>query len=95
MSKGKHIFVTLVLLEFVLSFSQQRSNPFYLLGWPLAAILFGLFLTAQMLEREPALLEQNRAAIMDQHEPVWQPQSLKNSQYEVATHPVPAIARHH
>ena len=93
--KWKYIFLTLALLELVLGFSELRPNAFFFLGWPLGAIFFGLFLMAQILERESALLEQNRAAIMDQHEPVWQPQSPKNSQYEVATHPVPAIARYH
>jgi hypothetical protein len=94
--KWKHIFLTLTLLQLVIGFSAPRPNTFFFPGWPLGAIFFGLFLIAQMLERESALLdEQNRAAIMDQHEPVWQPQSPKNSQYEVATHPVPAIARTH
>jgi len=94
--RWKYIFLTLALLELVIGFSELRPNTFFFLGRPLGAMFFGLFLIAQMLERESALLdEQNRAAIMDQHEPVWQPQSPKNSQYEVATHPVPAIARHH
>jgi len=96
MPRWKHIFLTLALVEFAMGSSDLRSTPLFFLGPPLGAILFGLFLMAQRLEREPALLdEQNRAADLAQHEPVWQPQSPKNSQYEVATHPVPAIARSH
>jgi hypothetical protein len=91
----QYIFLTLALVELVIGFSAPQPETFLFPGRLLGATFFGLFLMAQMLERESALLEQNRAAIMDQHEPVWQPQSLKNSQYEVATHPVPAIARYH
>jgi|SRR5208282_4388729 len=92
----KYIFLTLALLEFVIGFSDLRPATFFFLGRPLGAIFFGLFLIAQMLERESALLdEQSRAANLVQHEPVWHPSSLKNSQYEVATNPVPAIAQIH
>jgi hypothetical protein len=92
----KYIFLTLALVELVIGFSEVRPATFFFLGRPLGAIFFGLFLIAQMLERESALLdEQNRAADLAQHEPVWQPRPLKNSHYEVATHPVPAIARIH
>jgi hypothetical protein len=96
MPRWKHIFLTLALVEFAMGSSDLRSTPLFFLGPPLGAILFGLFLIAQMLEKEPALLdEQNRAAGLDQHEPVWNPGPPKNSHDEVATHPVPAIARSH
>jgi hypothetical protein len=92
----KYIFLALALVEFAIGFSDLRPTTFFYLGRPLGAILFGLFLIAQMLERESALLdEQNRAAALDQHEPVWKPEPPKYSHHEVATHPVPAIAPSH
>jgi hypothetical protein len=95
MRKWKYIFLTLSLVEFAIGFSEFRPNTFFYLGRPLGAILFGLFLIAQMLEKESILLdEQNRATVLGQHEPVWQPGPPKNSR-EVATHPVPTIALSH
>jgi hypothetical protein len=88
------MLLALALMEFAIGFSDFRPTTFFYLGRPMGAILLGLFLVVQLLERESALLdEQNRAVVLDQHEPVWQPGSPKNSQYEVATHPVPAIAQ--
>ena len=94
MPKWKYIFLALALVEFAIGFSNLQPTTFFYLGLPLGAIFFGLFMITQLLEKESALLdEQNRAVVLDQHEPVWQPGSPKNSQYEVATHPVPAIAQ--
>jgi hypothetical protein len=85
--KWNHIFLALALAEFFMGISVVRPTTLFVPG-------LGLFLMAQKLDRESALLdEQNRAVVLDQHEPVWQPGSPKNSQYEVATHPVPAIAQ--
>jgi uncharacterized membrane protein YtjA (UPF0391 family) len=93
MPKWKHIFLTLALVEFVIGFSDLRPTTFFYLGRPLGAIFFGLFLIAQMLEKESALLdEQNRAAGLDQLEPVWNPGPTKNPHAKVATHPVPTMA---
>jgi len=92
--KWNHIFLALALAEFFMGISVVRPTTLFVPGLTLGAIFFGLFLMAQKLDRESALLdEQNRAVVLDQHEPVWQPGSPKNSQYEVATHPVPAIAQ--
>ncbi len=94
--KWKYIFLALALVEFAIGFSDLRPTTFFLLGRPLGAILLGLFLVAQLLERESALLdEQNRAAAQAQNEPIRNPRPLKNSRNEVATHPVPTMAHTH
>ena len=63
MLKPKYIFLTLSLIELTIGFSNARPNAFFYLGLPVGAILFGLFLIAQVLEKESALYdEQKRAA---------------------------------
>jgi uncharacterized membrane protein YtjA (UPF0391 family) len=96
MPRWKYIFLTLALVEFAIGFSGLRPTIFVDLGLPLGAILFGLFLITQILEKESALLdEQNRAAALARNEPIRTPAPSKNSRNEVATHPVPAIALSH
>jgi hypothetical protein len=61
--KPKYIFLTLSLIELTIGLSNARQNTFFYLGLPVGAILFGLFLIFQVLEKESALYdEQNRAA---------------------------------
>jgi len=94
--KLKHIFLALALIELAIGFSNLRPTTFFYLGPPLGAALLGLFLVTQLLERESALLdEQNRAAAPAQNEPIRRPEPSKYSRNEVATHPVPTMARTH
>lgn len=63
MLRAKHVFLTLSLIELAIGLSNARPNIFFYLGLPVGAILFGLFLIAQVMEKESALYnEQNRAA---------------------------------
>lgn len=67
-------------------------NPGLLPG----AILLGLLLAAQLLEKGPVLPgEQSRAAAPARNEPIRPPVPSKNSRNEVATHPVPTMAHTH
>ena len=92
-SRWKYIFLSLALIEFAIGFSDLRPNTFFYMGRPLGAILLGLYLVAQLLERESALLDQqNRAAGAALNKPVWEPALPKYSRNEVATHPVPTMA---
>ena len=94
--KWNHIFLALALAEFFMGISVVRPTTLFVPGLTLGAIFFGLFLMAQKLDRESALLdEQNRAAAQARNEPIRTPAPSKNSRNEVATHPVPAIALSH
>jgi uncharacterized membrane protein YtjA (UPF0391 family) len=96
MLKWKYIFLGLALVEFPIGFSELRPTTFFYLGRPLGAILLGLYLVAQLLERESALLEeQSRAAALIQNEPIRTLGPSKYSRNEVATHPVPTLAHTH
>jgi len=96
MIRLKHILLTLSLLEFAIGFSNYRPTTFFYLGPPVGAILLGLFLVAQLLEKESALLdEQNRAAAQPRNEPIRTSAPSRNSRNEVATHPVPTLAQIH
>ena len=93
MLQKKNILLTLALIELAIGFSNLRHTTFFYLGLPLGAILFGLFMITQLLEKESALLdEQNRAAAQARPEPNRTPVPPRHSRNEVATHPVPAIA---
>jgi hypothetical protein len=75
MMKPKYIFLTLSLVELTIGFSNARQNAFFYLGLPVGAILFGLFLIAQVMEKESALYdEQNRAAKLEREPDVSRPQ---------------------
>jgi hypothetical protein len=94
MPRLKNIFLTLALVEFAIGFSNLRPTTFFYLGPPLGAIFFGLFMITQLLEKESALLdEQNRAAALSRNEPIRPVAPSRNSRNEVATHPVPTMAR--
>jgi hypothetical protein len=96
MTKWKNIILALGLIEFAIGFSNLRPTTFFYMGPPLGAILLGLFLVAQLLEKESALLdEQNRAAALPRNEPIWTAVPSSNSRNEVATHPVPTMAHTH
>jgi len=63
MLKWKYIFLTVSLIAFAIGFSDARPSVWFYMGRPVGAILFGLFLIAQVLEKESALYdEQARAA---------------------------------
>lgn len=67
MRNWKYIFLTLALAEFAIGFSESRPATFYFLGRPLGATLFGLFLIAQILEKESILSgKRNRATVRGQ-----------------------------
>jgi len=96
MPKLKNILLTLAVMELAIGFSNLRPTIFFFMGLPLGAILFGLYLITQLLEKESALLdEQNRAAAQTRPEPIRRSAPSRHSRIEVATHPVPAIARSH
>ena len=87
--KPKLIFLILSLVEFAIGFSNARPNVFFYLGLPIGAILFGLFLIAQVLEKESALYdEQNRASESATRSAGIQKRRKPSIQKEVAQHPV-------
>jgi hypothetical protein len=94
MLKWKHIFLTLSLIELAIGLSNARQNAFFYLGLPVGAALFGLFLIAQIMEKESALYnEQNRAAapFSQSREVRQRPLSLRR---EVAHNPALTMASH-
>jgi len=95
MLKWKHIFLALSLIALAVGFSDARPAIIFDLGRPLGAILFGLFLIAQVLEQESALYdEQMRAPELTRKpgEPREQPLSIRQ---EVAHYPAHTMARPH
>lgn len=91
--KLKYVFLTLSLIETAIGLSDARQNIFFYLGLPIGAILLGLFLIAQVLEKESALYdEQNRALELapERNPGPWQRSSIPQ---EVAHHPDPTAAR--
>jgi hypothetical protein len=77
MMKPKHIFLTLSLIELTIGLSNARQNTFFYLGLPVGAILFGLFMITQVLEKESALYdEQNRTAELARKSREVRPQQL-------------------
>lgn len=60
MLKWKYAFLSLSLVEFAIGISNARANVFFYLGLPLGAILFGLFLIFQLMEKESALYDEQR-----------------------------------
>jgi hypothetical protein len=96
MQRLKYILLTLALVEFAIGFSNLQPTIIFYLGLPLGAIFFGLYLIAQLLEKESALLdEQNRAAASPRNEPIRRAEPSERSRNEVATHPVPTLAQTH
>ena len=96
MLKLKNIILALALIEFAIGFSNLRPTTFFYIGLPLGAILLGLFLVVQLLEKESALLEEQvRAAALPQNEPIRTAVPSEHSRNEVATHPVPTMAHTH
>ena len=96
MTRWKHIILALALIELAIGFSGLRPTTFFYMGPPLGAILLGLFLVTQLLEKESVLLdEQNRAAVLTRNEPIRRAVPSQNSRNEVATHPVPTMAHTH
>lgn len=95
MMKPKYILLVLSLIELTIGLSNARQNIFFYLGLPVGAALFGLFLIAQVLEKESALYdEQSRASV-----PVQKSSDLANQplsiQPEVTRDPSLAPAHSH
>jgi hypothetical protein len=62
MFQPKYIFLTFSLIALAVGFSDARPAVFFYLGRPVGAILFGLFLIAQVLEKESALYDEQKRA---------------------------------
>ena len=78
--KPKYIFLTFSLIELAIGLSNARQNIFFYLGLPVGAILFGLFLITQVLEKESALYdEQKRAAELARNPSGVRPQQLSRT----------------
>jgi hypothetical protein len=94
MLKWKHIFLTLSLIELAIGLSNARQNTFFYLGLPVGAVLFGLFLIAQVMEKESALYdEQKRATTLSSKSREVRQQSL-SLRREVAHNPALTMASH-
>jgi hypothetical protein len=93
MLKGKHILLVLALIALAVGFLDARGNIIFYLGPPVGVALFGLFLIAQVLEKESALYdEQNRAP---EEIRLAQLQNPLSQRQEVAHDPALAMARPH
>jgi uncharacterized membrane protein YciS (DUF1049 family) len=95
MLKWKHIFLALSLIELAIGLSNARPNTFFYLGLPVGAILFGLFLIAQVMEKESAVYdEQKRSTALssESREVRQRPLSLRR---EVAHNPSLTTAHSH
>lgn len=62
MLKSKYIFLTISLAGFAIGFGNVHPTVLSDMGRPVGAILFGLFLIAQVLEKESLLLDEQLAA---------------------------------
>ncbi len=93
--KLKHTILIFSLLALVVGFSDLKPALISNLGVPVGAVLFGLFLIAQVFEKELALYDgQNRAP-----EPLSFPPHMQSGQIsvqeEVAHHPDLTMANPH
>jgi uncharacterized membrane protein YtjA (UPF0391 family) len=87
MSKWKYTFLTVSLIALAVGFSGAQANAIFYLGRPVGAILFGLFLVTQVLEKEWALYDkQNRAPVLAL-QPCSTEQQRQTIPQEVAHHP--------
>ena len=62
MMKAKYILLTCSLIELAIGLSNARQNTFFYLGLPVGALLFGLFLIAQIMEKASALYDEQKRA---------------------------------
>jgi hypothetical protein len=62
MSKWKYTYLILSALALAIGFSGLRENIWIYLGYPIGSISFGLFLIAQVLEKELALYDKQTHA---------------------------------
>jgi len=96
MLSWKYIFLAFALVALAIGCGDPRTATSIYSGRPLGEILLGLFLVAQLLNRDSVLLEEQiRAAALTQNEPIRTPMPSKYSRNEVATHPVPTMAHTH
>jgi hypothetical protein len=95
MLKSKHILLALSFIALAIGFSDARSGNIFDLGRPVGAILFGLFLVAQVKEQETALYdEQTRTPELARQLGEFQAQPLSIRQ-EVAHDPAHTMASPH
>lgn len=95
MMKWKRILLALALITLAAGFSVARPDNIFYLGFPASAILFGLFLIAQVLGQESAMYDEQGCAPEFARKPreLWQ-QSF-SVQQEVAHYPAPTTASPH
>jgi hypothetical protein len=95
MMKLKYILLTLSLIELTVGFSNARQNTFFYLGLPVGAALFGLFLIAQLLEKESALYDEQRRAARREQKPCEDQKQPLSSRQAVAPDPALSMAHSH
>jgi hypothetical protein len=95
MLKWKHIFLALSLIELAIGLSDARQNAFFYLGLPVGAALFGLFLIAQILEKESALYDEQNRAATSASKPGGVRQQHVSLRREVANNPALTMAHPH
>ena len=92
MMKWKHILLALALITLAAGFSDARPDNIFYLGRPVGAILFGLFLIAQVLEQESAMYDEQSRAPEFARKPRELRQQSFSVQQEVAHYPAPTTA---
>jgi uncharacterized membrane protein YtjA (UPF0391 family) len=95
MFKWKYIFLSLSLIELAVGFSDARPTTFFYLGRPLGTILFGLFLIAQVMEKESALYDEQRRAAQPSQKLPEVPEQPISTRREVAHAPSLTAAYSH
>ena len=95
MLKLKHIFLTLSLIELTVGLSDARPNTFFYLSLPAGAILFGLFLITQVLDKESALYDEQQRDPNLSPNPSQVRQQPSSVRQEVAYDPVLTAAHSH
>jgi len=95
MLRPKHIFLILSLIELAIGLSNARQNTFFYLGLPVGAILFGLFLIAQVLEKESALYDEQKRATARSSKPREARERLLPLHRKVAQNPALTTAHTH
>ena len=79
MIRSKFVFLTLSLVALAIGFCNVGQNVFVYLGLPVGAILFGLFMIFQVLEKESTLFEEQQYSAQRLPQPRRPPQpELRN-----------------
>jgi hypothetical protein len=93
MIKPKYIFLTLSLVGLTLGLGNVGHNVFFYEALPAGSILFGLFMIAQVLEKESALYTEEQRARETSPESGKNAKKHFNLQPEVAHNPALTTAR--